>query len=68
MLSLGEDLAKTPRGPAVFIAAAEAAFAGLGDTTRAVTILERIGELYAGAEIGKLAMAEADRLRSLRES
>jgi hypothetical protein len=66
MLQLGEDVSRTPRGPQLFVTAAKVAFSQMADTSRAVSILEHAGDIYANAEVGKWAMGEAKRLQELR--
>ena len=62
LTKLGEDLARTPRGPGFFLAAAQMAYSAQ-DTLQAAKILDRAGQLYADADVGKWATGEAERLR-----
>lgn len=63
MVALGEAMGGSPRSASIFLGAAQMAFTELSDTLRACTILDRVGKLYASAEVGKWASTEATRLR-----
>jgi TolA-binding protein len=63
MLSLGEELVRTPKGATHFLAAASIACNDLADTARAISILNRVGALYTKAALGSWAADEAERLR-----
>jgi TolA-binding protein len=62
MVKLGEDLVGTRRGVDLMIGAAGIA-CFQEDTSKAVGILERLGQLYTNADVGTWAQNEADRLR-----
>ena len=63
MVSLGEAMAGSPRSASILLGAAQMAYTELSDTLRACTILDRVGELYKSADVGKWASNEATRLR-----
>jgi tetratricopeptide (TPR) repeat protein len=63
MVDLGEALLNTRQGAALMINAAKMAYLDLEDTTMAADILDRVGTLYARAELGRWASSEATRLR-----
>jgi TolA-binding protein len=65
LVSLGEGLNRTPQGGVLLVRAAGMAARDLGDTARAVTILDRVHELYAEEAVGNWAADEAGRLRGM---
>jgi TolA-binding protein len=63
LVDLGESLLNTRQGASLMINAAKMAYLDLEDTTMAADILDRVGTLYARAELGRWAIGEATRLR-----
>lgn len=65
MVGLGEQMAGSPQGAQLLVAAAAMAAQQMADTSRAVTILERVGEIYKTTDVGQWASAEAVRLKGV---
>ncbi|MDM7914004.1 MAG: tetratricopeptide repeat protein [Candidatus Eisenbacteria bacterium] len=63
MVRLGEDLAGTTEGAAWFASAAKMARDELADRERAAEILDRMAKAHEGADPGKWATREAQKLR-----
>ena len=66
MVGLGEQMAGSPQGAELLIAAAAMAAREFADTTRAVSILERVGEIYKSTDLGEWASNEAVRLKGVQ--
>jgi tetratricopeptide (TPR) repeat protein len=68
LVRLGDDLAGSSQGAVLLLEAARIAFTDLGDTARAIGILDHAGEVYARTGSGRWAVTEAARLREAMAS